>query len=574
MILKCICTVFLLSLSALCGSKTLIWCDEFDYSGLPDTTKWSYDVGGNGWGNGELQFYTDKRTENARVEDGNLIIETRKEDYNEKQYTSARLLTKNKCDWLYGRIEIRAKLPKGKGLWPAIWMLPTVWEYGNWPDCGEIDIMENVGYDPQKVHFTIHTGAYNHIMGTQKSSSILLDDPYATFHLYAIEWFEDHIDFFCDDTLRYTFNNENTGPKTWPFDKRFHLLLNIAVGGSWGGAQGIDDSVFPQKMVVDYVRVYSLESSKGPFTLSVNKVGNGSVTLQPSQNKYDSGSVVKVITQPDSGYEFHGFVGALTSNADTITLIMNKNIKSTAIFKPTHELILNGDFSSGAMFWLPIGNYGGTGEGSVVDGEYQINVTNAGTNDWNIQFNQEKIRIVKDAQYTLSFDAYVQSPRSISAAINMSVSPWVTYFKDTCSLTTQKSRYSYTFQMKNETDTNARIEFDCGVNSPTIFLDNISLKRSDNIRIVNQPISLTKDHLCKVSYSRMNNWISIIGIDNVQQVQLINVKGQVIITPDNYSTTRSELIYYLREVHLTPGLYCAKITADNSIIHQIVPVFR
>jgi beta-glucanase (GH16 family) len=133
-----------------CQTYNLVWSDEFDYTGLPDTTKWSYDVGGSGWGNQELQYYTYRRTDNARVEEGKLIIEAIKESYSGMNYTSARLVTKNQGDWLYGKIEVSAMLPKGRGTWPAIWMLPTDWEYGGWPSSGEIDIMEHVGYDEGK----------------------------------------------------------------------------------------------------------------------------------------------------------------------------------------------------------------------------------------------------------------------------------------------------------------------------------------------------------------------------------------------------------------------------------------
>ena len=236
--------------------KKLVWCDEFNYKGLPDTTKWSYETGGHGWGNHELEYYTKSRLENARVEKGHLIIEARKEDYNGSKYTSARLVTKNKGDWKYGRFEIKAKLPAGKGMWPAIWMLPTNWEYGGWPHSGEIDIMENVGYYPDSIFGTIHTGKFNGALGTQKSKGVYRNDLSKAFHVYAVEWTENKIDFFIDNQKYSTFNNSGKGSEEWPFDKAFHLLLNIAVGGSWGGKFGVDDSIFPQKMEVDYVRVY------------------------------------------------------------------------------------------------------------------------------------------------------------------------------------------------------------------------------------------------------------------------------------------------------------------------------
>lgn len=243
------------------GQKKLIWSDEFNRTGLPDTTKWSYDKGIGcpelcGWGNNEKQFYTHNRLENARVENGCLIIEAKKENYQGAVFTSARLVSKGKGDWKYARIEIKAKLPAGKGLWPAIWMLPTKKEYGGWPHSGEIDIMENVGYKPDSVFGSIHTKAYNGMIGTQKTLGVKRTDLSTAFHVYAIEWTETHINFFIDDLLYHEFKNNKTGIDAWPFDKEFHLLMNIAVGGNWGGKLGIDSAVFPQKLVIDYVRVY------------------------------------------------------------------------------------------------------------------------------------------------------------------------------------------------------------------------------------------------------------------------------------------------------------------------------
>jgi len=236
----------------------LVWHDEFDYEGLPDPAKWSYDTEGNdyGWGNNELQFYTEKNKENAFVDGNHLHIVAKKEEKGGKNYTSARLITKNKGDWKYGRFEISAKLPKGRGIWPAIWMLPTDWEYGGWPESGEIDIMEHVGYNPDSVFASAHTEAYNHVKGTNKTEGIKVRNIYDDFHTYILEWEKDEYRVLFDDTHFFTFNNENKTYKEWPFDKRFHLLLNIAVGGNWGGKKGIDNTIFPQEMVVDYVRVY------------------------------------------------------------------------------------------------------------------------------------------------------------------------------------------------------------------------------------------------------------------------------------------------------------------------------
>ena len=241
--------------------KKLVWSDEFTGKGLPDAKKWGYDTAMGcpnicGWGNNELQYYTYKNTNNARVENGMLIVEARKEKMGEAQYTSARLVTKNKGDWKYGRIDVRAKLPAGRGMWPAIWMLPTDWKYGGWPHSGEIDIMENVGYWPDSVLGTVHTNAYNGMKGTQKTKGLNFKDLSTAFHVYSIEWDAEEIRFYVDNILYNEFKNAHKGVDEWPFDQRFHLLINIAVGGNWGGVKGVDDSIFPQKMLVDYVRIY------------------------------------------------------------------------------------------------------------------------------------------------------------------------------------------------------------------------------------------------------------------------------------------------------------------------------
>ncbi len=243
------------SISATAVNSELIWSDEFNYSGLPDSTKWNYDVGGHGWGNNELQYYTSRRPENARVENGILTIEARKEDFEGKKYTSARLVTKGKGDWTYGRIDVRAKLPKGLGTWPAIWMLGSTTPL-KWPEDGEIDIMEHVGYDQGKVHASVHTKKYYHSIGTQKTAQIMVPDCSENFHVYSLIWDKETITMLMDNQPYFTFTNEHTGKEAWPFDGPFHLLLNVAVGGNWGGAKGVDENIWPQKMEIDYVKVY------------------------------------------------------------------------------------------------------------------------------------------------------------------------------------------------------------------------------------------------------------------------------------------------------------------------------
>jgi beta-glucanase (GH16 family) len=233
------------------------WADEFEAPGAPDSANWEYETGFVR--NKEAQFYARERLENARVEGGHLVITAVKEPWREQgkeaAYTSASLVTRGRREFRYGRLEVRAKLPEGRGIWPAIWLLGTDKSKG-WPACGEIDLMEYVGFDPHSLHFNIHTPAYNHVKKTNKGRKVMVQDAAHDWHIYALEWHPDRLEFFLDGAGVFTFKNEGTGPAAWPFDKPHYLLLNVAVGGGWGGAKGIDDTIFPQRMLVDYVRYW------------------------------------------------------------------------------------------------------------------------------------------------------------------------------------------------------------------------------------------------------------------------------------------------------------------------------
>ncbi|MBS2210311.1 glycoside hydrolase family 16 protein [Carboxylicivirga mesophila] len=236
----------------------LVWQDEFDYVGLPDSSKWAYDQEGNphGWGNNEAQFYTNSRRENAWVEDGKLHIIAVNEAYEGKEFTSARLMSK--ADWQHGRVEVRAKLPKGIGTWSAIWMMPGGWTFndGNWPNIGEIDIMEHVGYDLGTIHASAHSKDYQWQAGTQQTATVKIPHVDSLFYTYALEWTADSLKAFVDDQQYFAYANEGLGEDKWPYEKPFYLLLNLAVGGAWGSVEGIDTLSFPQTMEVDYVRIY------------------------------------------------------------------------------------------------------------------------------------------------------------------------------------------------------------------------------------------------------------------------------------------------------------------------------
>ena len=236
----------------------LVWYDEFDQETL-DTTKWSTVIGDGcpalcGFGNNELQYYTDS-PENVKVSDGKLVIRAKRDNMGSSEYTSAKLISKGKGDWKYGRFEFRARVPDGKGTWPALWMLPTQ-EDIKWPQDGEIDIMEHVGYDPGVVHGAIHTESYNGMLGTQKVDSLNVATASEEFHVYALEWEPSRLAWYIDETMFFELMKTDINEADWVFDKPFHLIMNLAVGGNWGGLHGVDASVFPQTLEVDYVRVY------------------------------------------------------------------------------------------------------------------------------------------------------------------------------------------------------------------------------------------------------------------------------------------------------------------------------
>jgi beta-glucanase (GH16 family) len=250
----------------------LVWSDEFDYQGLPDKTKWDYEEGFVR--NKESQYYTRARLENARVENGRLIIECRKEHFTPTnhapvEYTSASLVTRNKVSWQYGRIEVRAKIPQGKGVWPAIWTLGADKSRVGWPGCGEIDIMEFVGKQPDAIHGTVHFA----VAGKHQSDGgqWVTAKPFDDFHVYAIEWNPERIDFFFDRTKYHTVPLDKAGlGENNPFRAPHFLLINFALGGSWGGP--IDDTVLPQQYLIDYVRVFKASGGQADTSADTSKL--------------------------------------------------------------------------------------------------------------------------------------------------------------------------------------------------------------------------------------------------------------------------------------------------------------
>jgi beta-glucanase (GH16 family) len=242
----------------------LVWSDEFNGSGLPDSNKWSYNIGNWGWGNNEPQYFTSNRTENARQENGNLIIEARKNDMG-KEWTSARLTTHGKEAFLYGKIEFRAKVPVKRGTWAAGWLLGDEYvDELSWPYCGEIDVLECVGFEIDDEtgkglnHCTCHTRSYYFKQGNQIGATIEVENMNSEYHVYAIEWYPDVIYGLIDGERYYTYD-KNKDELEWPFFKAQNIILNLTIGGGWGGAKGVDENFSSEKYIIDYVRVYQLK---------------------------------------------------------------------------------------------------------------------------------------------------------------------------------------------------------------------------------------------------------------------------------------------------------------------------
>ena len=236
---------------------TLVWSDEFNGETI-DESKWNFEIGnGNwGWGNGEHQYY---REENASIENGKLVIEARNENYGGFDYTSARMQTRNKGDWLYGKITASIKVPNAGGTWPAFWMMPTNSVYGGWPHSGEIDIMEHYGCDSGDVHATVHNTTFNWNGGTPPTSYSTYTNATSEFHEYTVEWSENELKFSVDGNPIGSYYNENSGSEQWPYDKEFYVILNLAIGSHFMPCN-TENNLFPQRYEVDYVRVYQLSN--------------------------------------------------------------------------------------------------------------------------------------------------------------------------------------------------------------------------------------------------------------------------------------------------------------------------
>ena len=458
-------TICLLSISFISPAQYTwveVWSDEFNGTEI-DNSLWGYDVGGGGFGNQEAQYYTD-RSDNSYIDNGKLVIEAKKESFGGNDYTSAKLISQNKGDWKYGKFEIRAKLPTGNGLWPAIWMLPTNSVYGGWPSSGEIDIMENVGYDPNIIHWNIHTEAYNHTINTNKGTSATFTSPSDNFYTYGLEWFEDYMIWTVDGVEQYRFDKEPNGYTVWPFDQEFYLILNVAVGGTWGGSQGINDNVFPQKMEVDFVRVYEYVEIQNEYALDADAAIGGTVSSTQPNGNIAAGTSVTLTAIPDAEYEFSSWSGTFGGSTNPITFDMDLPVTMTALFQRKNNLILNGNFVQGLNSWWA-GN-GGSSTVTTDENGFNIEIQSTSTNSWDKQLVQGSLDLKDGCDYSFNLISESDANTSFNAAVGLNASPWTVYTSETVTLEAGVEKLTTKSFTMNGNNPSARVVFDLGHASP------------------------------------------------------------------------------------------------------------
>lgn len=558
-------SLFLTALYLNAQEWELVWSDEFNYTGHPDPTKWVYDVGNSGWGNNELQNYTSNRLENARVENGNLIIEARRDFHENIEYSSARLKTAGKGDWLYGRIEVKAKVPLGQGMWPAIWMLPTDWVYGGWPESGEIDIMENYalnGITPYTSEANIHTQAYNHMIGTNKGGKIeTLSNVEENYHIYAVSWFDDHMVFDVDGQQYFSFNNEGSW-QTWPFDQRFHLILNIAVGGTLGTTPNPD--IFPTQMIVNYVRIYRLNENVN-YNLNISSDVGGTIETAPNLPSIKSGTEVTYSAIPNTGMKFDAWGGDLKGQPANTKLVIQKDMTAKAYFKDENEMVVNGQFKADNSGWTHTMIDGSTGSLKITSNEAHIEINNSGTQLWSIALSQtsDDLKLIQNKSYTFSFSARSDINRTISTGIGKNYDDYAGYFIKTENISTSNSDYSYTFTMNEATDENVRIFFDCGLNNSDVYISNVSIIEETSTK--NAHYINTQFNNNKVYRTRNGLIIENPSFRYNSQIEIFSINGRLLHRIQHVGTKTGRL--YLKNKMLTKkGFYLLKIIGIESSI--------
>lgn len=546
-----------------------VWGDEFNTPGLPDSTKWDYEIGM--LRNEELQYYT-KRSENARIQDTTLIIEARKENYMGAAYTSASLISKYKGDWLYGKFEFSAKVPGGKGTWPAIWMMPSESTYGGWPKSGEIDIMEYVGMNPDDLYFTVHyegTDGSGHQSSGFKTTSI--KQPYNQYIKFSMIWSPTKIEWYANDKKYFTYNKTTIGSKKWPFDKMFYLILNLAYGGTWGGQNGVDDTKLPHKFYIDYVRVFQLQETDGPFSIEIKPTEGGIAEVSPAQENYASESMVTLSAKAADGYEFEKWENLGFANPLSMKIINNTVVKP--VFKKKNEQIINGDFSNGLSGWS---NWFEASASPVfttnaIDSVFVANITKSGTADWHIVTQQSDLAIIQDKEYLVKFDAWADTPNTMDVFVSKNSGDYGNYYSTVKNITTTKTTYTWKFKMLKPSDNNSRLGFGYGKFKGKVFIDNVSIEKAaeTGTTILQQSFGID------VFPNPTSGEISITSQASEvvpTTINLYNLQGQLVSNLSQGKTISfgQILSFNLKDYQVTKGIYLLTISTPERTITQKV----
>lgn len=412
---------------------TLLWNDEFTGSSL-NKDLWNYEPHEPGWTNNELQEYTTSE-DNVFLRDGKLVLKAIKttQDSGKDYYTSGKVTTQNKGDFTYGKIVVSAKAPEGKGLWPAIWMMPKDESfYGQWPKCGEIDIMEVLGSNVSTAYGTVHYGEPH---AEQQGTYVLSEGTFAdSFHEYSVEWEPGEMRFYIDGNLYHTVNDwftavsgEDEKPYPAPFNQPFFVQLNLAVGGNWPGDPDANTDFNKAEFEVDYVRVYQ----KAEYDTNVKK------PEKVFRKALDDGNFI--------------YNGDFAESED-----------------------LNDDIN-----WKFLLFENGEGSAEIKDNMMVITSQNDGDVDYSVQLVQPELPILKGKKYKVSFDAYADEDRDIIVCISAPSAGWIRYLPDTTqTITTDWQTYSYEFTMTEKDDSNGRLEFNLGNRGSvaTVYLRNVRVE--------------------------------------------------------------------------------------------------
>ncbi len=461
----------------------LVWADEFNGTAV-DTDNWSYNEGASGWGNNELQNYTN-RVQNSSVQNGHLRITALQENYQGANYTSARLLSRYKADFRYGRMEVRAQVPYGQGIWPAIWMMPTDELYGGWPRSGEIDIMEFLGHDVDKMYMTAHYGtspADHQYQGGDYTMSG--GDFSAGYHDYSVEWEPNIIRWFVDGVQRYQLTANDIAPYAWPFDQEFYFILNCAVGGNWPGPPD-NTTVFPQYFDIEYVRVYQqLQDISIDGDISVFPNSNGITYSVPDINGATYNWTIPSGATLVSGQG----TSAITLNWANTGGIVSVNL-NTACGSQTYavdvnvntNVILNSGFEDGVNGWNTaaydgaIANFNlDLNDPYVEDATMCVDVTALGPNFWNVQLSPGTYNLDVGQEYTLKFWAKGSANGQTISCAFINASTFYPYYGQTFTLSTVWQEYTYTFT--NTISSTMLFNLDLGYQTGEICFDEVRLE--------------------------------------------------------------------------------------------------